>query len=68
MGRIKDLDAILHELPDFEKGVQAERERILKELDAMADECLIEHYYAEAGLITNIIEYLKNPRVEKEGS
>ena len=68
MGRIKDLDAILHELPDFEKGVQAERERILKELNEMADECLIEHYYAEAGLITNIIEYLKNPRVEKESS
>lgn len=62
MGRIKDIDVDLHELPDFEKGVQAERERILKELDAMADECLIEHYYAEAGLITNIIEYLKNPR------
>ena len=68
MGRIKDIDVELHELPDYEKGIQAERERILEELDAMADECLKEHYYAEAGLIINIIEYLKNPRVEKEGS
>ena len=29
MGRVKDLDAEMHELPDFEKGVQFERERIL---------------------------------------
>jgi hypothetical protein len=29
MGRIKDIDAEMHELPDFEKGVQFERERIL---------------------------------------
>jgi hypothetical protein len=29
MGRLKDIDAELHELPDFEKGVQFERERIL---------------------------------------
>jgi hypothetical protein len=29
MGRLKDLDAEMHELPDFEKGVQFERERIL---------------------------------------
>ena len=29
MGRIKDIDVELHELPDYEKGVQAERERIL---------------------------------------
>jgi hypothetical protein len=33
MGRLKDLDAEMHELPDFEKGVQFERERILKILD-----------------------------------
>ena len=68
MGKIKDIHVELHELPDFEKGIQAERERILKELNEMADECLKEHYYAEAGLIINIIEYLKNPRVQKEGS
>ena len=29
MGRIKDLDAELHELPDYEKGVQFERQRII---------------------------------------
>jgi len=29
MGRIKNIDAEMHELPDFEKGVQFERERIL---------------------------------------
>jgi hypothetical protein len=33
MGRLKDLDAELHELPDYEKGIQAERQRILKILD-----------------------------------
>ena len=49
MGKIKDIHVELHELPDFEKGIQAERERILKELNEMADECLKEHYYAEAG-------------------
>ena len=52
----------------YEQGVKDEQERILKELNEMADECLKEHYYAEAGLIINIIEYFKNPRVEKEGS
>jgi hypothetical protein len=29
MGRLKDIDAEMRELPDFEKGVQFERERIL---------------------------------------
>ena len=29
MGRIKDIDVELHELPDFEKGIQFERERII---------------------------------------
>jgi len=29
MGRLKDLDVEMHELPDFEKGIQFERERIL---------------------------------------
>ena len=33
MGRIADLDAELHELPDYEKGIQAERQRILEILD-----------------------------------
>ena len=30
MGRIADLDAEMTELPDYEKGVQAERERIIQ--------------------------------------
>ena len=29
MGRLKDIDAEMRELPDFEKGVQFERERII---------------------------------------
>jgi hypothetical protein len=29
MGRLKDIDAEMHELSDFEKGIQFERERIL---------------------------------------
>jgi len=33
MGRLKDLDAEMHELPDYEKGIQAERRRILEILD-----------------------------------
>lgn len=33
MGRIKDIDAELHELPDYEKGIQSERERIIKLLE-----------------------------------
>lgn len=30
MGRLKDIDADLHELPDYEKGIQAERQRIIE--------------------------------------
>ena len=30
MGRLADIDAELHELPDYEKGIQAERERIIQ--------------------------------------
>jgi hypothetical protein len=37
MGRMADLDAELHELPDFEKGVQSEYARILKLLTAEFD-------------------------------
>jgi len=29
MGKLKNIDAKMRELPDFEKGVQFERERIL---------------------------------------
>lgn len=37
MGRIKDIDADMHELPDFEKGIQAERERIATLLETITD-------------------------------
>ena len=33
MGRLADIDAEMHELPDFEKGIQAERKRILEILE-----------------------------------
>jgi len=29
MGRLAEIDAELHELPDYEKGIRSERERIL---------------------------------------
>jgi len=29
MGRLAEIDAEMHELPDYEKGIRAERERIL---------------------------------------
>ena len=62
---LEDMQAI----SEFQEYVRnKEQERIFKELDAMADYSLIEHYYAEAALIFNIIEYLKNPRVDKKGS
>jgi hypothetical protein len=33
MGRMAEIDANLRELPDYEKGIQQERERIIKLLD-----------------------------------
>jgi hypothetical protein len=62
---LEDMQAI----SEFQEYVRnKEQEHILKELDAMADTYLIEHYYVEAALIVNAIEYLKNSRVQKEGS
>lgn len=37
MGKMKDLDADMHELPDFEKGVQFERERIISLITDMTN-------------------------------
>ena len=37
MGKMKDLDAGMHELPDFEKGIQFERERITTLLEAITN-------------------------------
>lgn len=62
---LEDMQAI----SEFQEYVRnKEQQRIFKELDAMADTYLIEHWLVEASIITNAIEYLKNPRVEKEGS
>ena len=48
MGRLADLDAEMHELPDFEKGIQAERQRILEILkDVHIDYPPIIDYIAE---------------------
>jgi hypothetical protein len=33
MARMAEIDADLHELSDYEKGIQAERQRILEILD-----------------------------------
>jgi len=33
MGRLAEIDADLHELPDYEKGIRSERERILNILE-----------------------------------
>jgi hypothetical protein len=52
MGKIKDIDAELHELPDYEKGIRAERERIIKILQ---DEIGIDY-----PPIDDIIESIKN--------
>jgi len=59
MGRLKDIDAELHELPDFEKGVQAERERIVKILNDTVDVYLLDKLLVEAAVIVNAIEFIK---------
>ena len=37
MGKMKDIDANMHELPDFEKGIQFERERIVNLIKDMTN-------------------------------
>jgi len=59
MGRIADLDAELHELPDYEKGIQAERERIVKILNETVDVYLLDKLLVEASVIVNAIEFIK---------
>jgi uncharacterized protein YeeX (DUF496 family) len=59
MGRIADLDAELHELPDFEKGIQAERERITILLNIVADEYLADKLLVESAIIHNAIASIK---------
>ena len=59
MGRLADLDAELHELPDFEKGIQAERERIITLLNRVADEYLADKLLVESAIIHNAIASIK---------
>ena len=59
MGRLKDIDVEMHELPDFEKGVQAERERIVKILNDTVDVYLLDKLLVEAAVIVNAIEFIK---------
>ena len=59
MGRLADLDAELHELPDFEKGIQAERERITRLLNTVADEYLADKLLVESAIIHNAIASIK---------
>jgi len=59
MGRLADIDAELHELPDFEKGIQAERERIITLLNRVADEYLADKLLVESAIIHNAIASIK---------
>lgn len=60
MGRLADIDADLHELPDYEKGIQAERERIVTLLNKTVDDYLSEKLLVEAAVVANAIAYIKN--------
>jgi len=59
MGRLADIDAEMHELPDFEKGIQAERERITILLNRVADEYLADKLLVESAIIHNAIASIK---------
>jgi hypothetical protein len=60
MGRLADIDAEMHELPDFEKGIQAERERIITLLNTVADEYLADKLLLESAIIHNAIAFIKD--------
>lgn len=51
MGRLADLDAELHELPDYEKGIQVGRiramELIQKEIDKITDPRFVNKGYVD---------------------
>ena len=59
MGRLADIDADLHELPDYEKGIQAERERIVTLLNKTVDDYLSEKLLVEAAVVANAIAYIR---------
>jgi hypothetical protein len=72
MGRLADIDAEMHELPDsekdkmrayvlgFELGQEAERDRIVKTLGRVADDYLKDKLLLEAGIIYNAIAFIKD--------
>jgi len=72
MGRLADLDAEMHELPDsekdkmrayvlgFELGQEAERDHIVKVLGRVADDYLKDKLLLEAGIIYNAIAFIKD--------
>jgi hypothetical protein len=49
----------MHELPDFEKGIQGERERIVTLLNRIADEYLADKLLLESAIIHNAIAFIK---------
>ena len=59
MGRLAEIDADLHELPDYEKGIRAERERITILLNTVADEYLADKLLVESAIIHNAIASIK---------
>ena len=59
MGRLADIDADLHELPDYEKGIWSERERIVKLLNKTVDDYLSEKLLVEAAVVANAIAYIR---------
>jgi NAD(P)H-hydrate repair Nnr-like enzyme with NAD(P)H-hydrate dehydratase domain len=80
MGRLADLDAEMHELPDsikeaqeqldstknmrafvigFDIGQEAERERVVKLLNRIADEYLKDKLLLDAGIIYNAVASIK---------
>jgi hypothetical protein len=74
MGRLADLDAEMHELPDsekdkmrayvlgFELGQEAERDRIFKVLGRVADDYLKDKLLLESAIIYDAIAFIKNSR------
>jgi hypothetical protein len=74
MGRLADLDAEMHELPDsekdkmrayvlgFELGQEAERDRIVKVLGRVADDYLKDKLLLESAIIYDAIAFIKNSR------
>lgn len=59
MGRLADIDADLHELPDYEKGIRSERERIIKILNETVNVYLEDKLLFEAAVVANVIAYIR---------